>query len=106
VNDQLGRPTYTVDLAIATWKLLGRRANGTMHVTNGGPVATWFDLAHRVFERAGATSLLSPCASADYPTPARRPSYSALSTAKVESTLGRALPDWRDALDRFLTEIT
>jgi dTDP-4-dehydrorhamnose reductase len=105
VNDQVGRPTYTRDLAAATWKLVERRASGIVHATSGGAAATWFDVAHAVFERAGAGSLLSPCATADYPTPARRPAYSVLCTKRLEKLLQGALPDWRDALRRFLDEL-
>jgi len=106
VNDQVGRPTYARDLASATWQLVERRAAGIVHATNAGAPATWFDVARLVFARAGAASLLSPCATADYPTPARRPAYSALSTKRLDALLPRPLPDWRDALGRFLDELS
>jgi dTDP-4-dehydrorhamnose reductase len=106
VNDQTGRPTYTRDLAVATWRLIEQRASGIVHATNGGTAATWFDFARAVFARAGAEALLSPCATADYPAPARRPKYSVLSTQRLESLLSGPLPDWRDALDRFLDELS
>jgi len=106
VNDQVGRPTYTRDLAAATWKLVERRASGVVHATNGGATATRFEFAREVFSRAGAESLLTACTSADYPTPARRPRYSALSTSRLEQLLSHPLPDWRSGLDRFLDELT
>jgi dTDP-4-dehydrorhamnose reductase len=105
VDDQHGRPTYTVDLAVATWQLIALGSLGIVHVTNAGPVATWFELAREVFARAGAESLLSACTSRDYPTPARRPAYSALDTARLESLLPRPMPSWQDGLDRFLGEL-
>jgi len=105
VDDQVGRPTYTCDLAAATWRLVARRASGIVHATNGGTATTWFDVAREVFARVGATGLLSPCATADYPTPARRPMYSALCTKRLEGLLSGALPEWRDALGRFLDEL-
>jgi dTDP-4-dehydrorhamnose reductase len=105
VDDQHGRPTYTVDLADATWQLIALGTVGVVHVTNAGPAVTWFELAREVFARAGAPSLLTPCATSDYPTPARRPSYSALSTLRLESLLLRPMPSWRGALDRFLSEL-
>ena len=105
VDDQRGRPTYTVDLADATWQLIGLGTSGIVHVTNSGPEVTWFELAREVFARAGAGSLLSPCATSDYPTAARRPAYSVLSTARLASILPRPLPSWRDGLERFLREI-
>jgi dTDP-4-dehydrorhamnose reductase len=106
VNDQFGRPTYTRDLAAATWKLVERRASGIVHVTNGGATASWFEVAREVFLRARAETLLSPCTSAEYPTPARRPRYSVLSTTRMEELLSASLPDWRNGLDRFLDELT
>ena len=105
VADQRGRPTYTCDLAGATWQLIVQQARGIVHVTNTGAAATWYDVAREVFVRAGAESLLSPCTSAEYPTAARRPSYSVLSTDLIEN-LGLPLPNWRDALDRFLDQLT
>lgn len=105
VDDQVGRPTYTRDLAAAIWRLVALNVSGTLHVTNAGPVTTWYELAREVFTRAGGTDLLSACSSDDYPTRARRPRYSALGTERFE-TLTAPLPDWRDALRRFLGEIT
>jgi dTDP-4-dehydrorhamnose reductase len=109
VNDQTGRPTYTVDLARTTWRLLAGgpprlAAAGLQHVTNAGS-ASWYDLARRIFEAAGAGAALSPCATADYPTPARRPAHSVLDTARFESLAGGPLPTWQDALDRFLNQL-
>jgi dTDP-4-dehydrorhamnose reductase len=106
VSDQFGRPTYTRDLAVATWQLVERRASGIVHVTNSGAATTWFELAREVFKRAGAESLLSPCATEDYPTPARRPAYSVLGTDRLERILPAPLPDWRDGLERFLDELS
>ena len=105
VNDQIGRPTYTRDLAAAIWRLVSMNAAGTIHVTNAGAAATWYDLAREVFSRAGAESLLAACTSEEYPTQARRPAYSVLSTDRFES-LSAPLPNWQDALDRFLEEVT
>lgn len=106
VNDQVGRPTYTRDLAAATWRLVERRASGIVHATNSGNPVSWFEVARAVFARAGAEALLSPCTTADYPMPARRPRYSVLCTDRLESLLSGSLPDWRDALDRFLDELS
>jgi dTDP-4-dehydrorhamnose reductase len=105
VHDQVGRPTYTRDLAVATWRLVERRASGIVHVTNGGDATTWFELAREVFARARAEELVSPCTTDEYHTAARRPGYSVLSTDRMEGMLEGALPDWRDALARFLDEV-
>ena len=104
VDDQFGKPTYTVDLAKASWKLIAAGAQGTngiIHVANAGQ-ATWYDVAKRIFEAAGAPDLLSPCTTADYPTPAPRPKRSILDTGFYEHLTGAALPRWEDAIDRFL----
>lgn len=115
VNDQTGRPTYTVDLARATWQLVGlERRHGPsaeaavappiLHVTNAG-TATWYDIARHVFQRAGKPELVTPCSTAEFPRPAKRPVWSVLDTTRFEARVGGALPDWRDALDRFLDEL-
>ena len=100
VNDQLGRPTYTPDLARATWRAIEQGLTGTFHAANEGE-ATWYDIARHIFERAGAVDLLRPCTTAEYPTPARRPAYSVLDTGRL-ATAGIRLPEWTDALERFL----
>ena len=104
VADQWGRPTYTLDLARATWELIARGASGVYHVSNSGST-TWFDLALEVFAAAGAPDIVTPCTTAEYPTPARRPAYSVLSTTKVERILGAKLPSWQDGLARMLAEL-
>jgi dTDP-4-dehydrorhamnose reductase len=104
VADQRGRPTYTADLAAASWRLIARSAAGLYHVANAGD-ASWFDVAARVFARAGTPALVRPCATADFPTRARRPAYSVLDTSRLERDHGIVLPEWTDALDRFLGEL-
>ncbi len=103
VTDQQGRPTYTADLAAAMWALLGHGVTGVVHVANAG-TATWYDVAARVFAAAGRSSLLTPCTTADFPTPARRPMQSVLSLEKAEG-FGIVLPPWEAAVDRFLATL-
>jgi dTDP-4-dehydrorhamnose reductase len=104
VSDQFGRPTYSVDLARATWTLIARELSGVLHVTNSG-VATWYDIARRVYAACGADELVQPCSTAQFPTPARRPAQAVLDTARSEQALGGPLPPWEEAIDRFLGEI-
>jgi dTDP-4-dehydrorhamnose reductase len=110
VNDQRGRPTYSVDLARVVWRLVvgpqaGSVAAGRiLHAANSG-VATWYDVAARVFDAAGRGDLLVPCTTVDYPTPAKRPAWSVLDTGQLDALLG-PLPPWEDAVDRFLGELT
>lgn len=103
VDDQFGRPTYTRHLAEATWRMIELGVHGLVHVANSG-TASWFDVADAVFTFAGARSLLTPCRTADYPTKARRPTFSVLDTSRLEALLGMRLPPWREALQRLLEE--
>lgn len=102
VQDQVGRPTRAVDLAGATWALLGQGATGMVHATSVGPPASWFDVARRIFESFGSGGALTPCSTRGFPSAAARPAYSVLSTARLARMLGRELPDWRDALDEHI----
>jgi len=104
VSDQVGRPTYSVDLARATWTLSRRRLAGAIHVANAG-VATWYDIAKRVYAACDADQLVQPCSTAKFPTLARRPARAVLGTARSEQALGGQLPPWEDAIDRFLAGI-
>ena len=104
ISDQVGRPTYSVDLARAVWRLGARELTGVIHVANAG-VATWYDVAQRVYAGCGADQLVQPCSTAQFPLPAKRPARAVLNTARSEQALGGPLPRWQDALDRFITEI-
>jgi len=108
VNDQFGRPTYTVDLAAATWVLLdprlGLQDGGVFHVANTG-VTNWFEMARQIFITAGVPELLQPCSTAEFPRPAKRPAWSALDTSRYDRATGEPLPDWQDAVQRFLGEL-
>ena len=104
VIDQLGRPTYTVDLARATWRLVEARVRGTLHITNAGQTS-WYELAQRVYAAAGAPELVTPCTTAEYRAAARRPARSVLDTTRAEANLGGPLPAWTDALERFLAQL-
>jgi dTDP-4-dehydrorhamnose reductase len=104
VRDQLGHPTSTEDLARATWVLVRQGVRGLLHVANAG-IASWYDVAQRVFAAAGAAHLLTPCSTAEFPTPARRPARAVLETARAQALLGGPLPAWEDALDRLLERL-
>ncbi|HXF96007.1 MAG TPA: dTDP-4-dehydrorhamnose reductase [Gemmatimonadales bacterium] len=104
VADQTGRPTCTEDLARATWTLIGLGARGVLHVANSG-MATWYDVAREVFQAAGAAELVSPCTTAEYPSPARRPAWSVLDTGRYEAFSRWPLPPWTQAMERFLRRL-
>ncbi len=103
VNDQVCTPSYTVDVAEATVKLIELGAQGLCHLTNSGG-CSWYEFARTIFELAGVEVDLKPITSAMYRSPARRPAYSVLGAEKL-SSLGLApLRSWRDALAAYLSE--
>lgn len=99
VDDQWGCPTIAPDLARATLDALDGGATGILHLTNTGPT-TWYRLAREALRRAGIPDgRLTPCTTADYPTPAARPAYSVLGSER-RSELGIPdLPEWQRSLD-------
>jgi dTDP-4-dehydrorhamnose reductase len=114
VDDQWGAPTSAQDLAATLMQITVRLIDdpeaptGVFHVVNRGET-TWRRVAEAVLARAAADgrSMASvvPIATAEYPTPARRPLNSRLSTARLEREYGIVLPDWRDGVDRILDQL-
>jgi len=103
VADQVMSPTGSWDAAEALLDLIRVEAPaGVYHVVNSG-AASWHDFASAIIDRAGVAGTVSPIPTSEFPTPARRPPYSVLTNAKVEKALGRSMPAWQDALDRYLT---
>jgi dTDP-4-dehydrorhamnose reductase len=110
VADQVGTPTHAHSLAAASWSLIELGASGIHHFTDAG-VASWYDFAVAIEEEALAIGLLQrrakilPIATRDYPTPARRPSYSVLDKAGTWSLLGAPARHWRVELRAMLAEL-
>jgi len=110
VADQIGTPTYAPGLARAIWALDAAGATGVHHWTDSG-AASWYDFAVAIQEEALAMGLLDravpvmPIATADYPTPARRPLYSVLDKASAVALVGAPAPHWRVHLRDMLGEI-
>ncbi len=101
VNDQIGSPTFTVDLAQALLRLMARAQFGTYHVTNGGH-GSWYDLAAHALRAAGLDTRLEPVTSEAPPRPAPRPAWSVLGNHWYEHVTGAPMPPWRDAVDRHV----
>ena len=76
-------------------------APGLYHVVNTGP-ASWFEFAREIVHRAGIDATVTPCPSAEYPTRAARPHFSALDNEKVSAAFG-PMPPWQDALECYLS---
>lgn len=101
VDDQIGSPTWTEDLSRATLALIERGATGVYHLANSGQ-CSWYTFASKIVQEAGLPVKVIPCATAEFPRPARRPTYSVLSTSKATATLGKSLPTWESALKNFI----
>lgn len=110
VADQIGTPTYAPGLASALWSLSARGVSGTHHYTDAG-AASWYDFAVAIQEEGLEAGLLSqavpvvPIATTDYPTPARRPSYSVLDKSSIFAALGGPTPHWRTNLRAMIATI-
>jgi dTDP-4-dehydrorhamnose reductase len=104
VSDRLGSPTYTVDLARAIGEIIDRDIEGGIyHVVNAG-VASWYDIVREMLIAAEIEVPLEEANNSDYPTPAERPGYSALSGEKLAAQ-GVTLPPWQDAVRRYVAEL-
>jgi len=107
VSDQIGRPTYTVDLAKAALRaieVLKRDSSkgGLYHISNCGQPISWAEFANAIFEISGVKTKVEPISTEDYPTPAERPAYSVLDLSDFERAFDFTMPSWRDALSRAL----
>lgn len=112
VSDQIGLPNFTGDLADAIAGLLanGRdvleRNFGVFHLSAGGEPASWHQFASEIIAGAQLSRppVIEPIPTSAYPTPATRPSWSALDSSRFTATFGIDMPDWRDGLARCLGE--
>ena len=102
VADQVMSPTASWDAGEAILDLIAAQARaGDYHVVNSG-VASWCEFAQAIIEKAKVAAEVAPIPTTQFPTPARRPPYSALSNAKLEAAIGRPMAHWTEALDRYL----
>ncbi len=103
VNDQVGSPTYTRDLACAIRDLVRKDARGITHITNEG-ICSWYDFAREILLQSGRQSIpVLPITTDQSARPARRPNYSVLSPASLHAH-GVRLRPWQEALQAFLQE--
>lgn len=105
VNDQFGTPTYTPDLARLLTDMIQTDKYGIYHATNEGGYISWYDFAKEIFAQANVEVQVAPVDSAAFAAKARRPENSRLSKQKLLTEGFELLPDWRDALGRFLKVI-
>lgn len=104
VNDQTGSPTYTADLAVLLADMLTSNKYGIYHATNEG-ICSWKEFAEEIFCQTDIKIKLEGLSSADYPTKAKRPLNSRLSKKSLDEAGFKRLPDWHDALRRYLSKL-
>lgn len=101
VSDEVGSPTHTWDLALATRALCATDAYGIYHAVNGGACSR-FEFAREILRLAKSETALEACSAAEYPTKAPRPAYSVLSTEKLTSACGWTMRPWQEALAHYM----
>ena len=106
VCDQIGTPTYTYDLARLLVDMIESEKYGYYHATNEGGYISWYDFACEIFRQAGRATKVQPVTTAEYGvSKAARPFNSRLDKSKLAENGFTPLPDWKDALARYLKEI-
>ena len=106
VNDQIGTPTYTYDLARLLVDMNESEKYGYYHATNEGGYISWYDFTKEIYRQAGYTTEVLPVTTAEYGlSKAARPFNSRLEKSKLVEAGFKPLPTWQDALSRYLKEI-
>jgi|SRR5215217_8036893 len=106
IADQVGTPTYAIDLAAFIMDLIKRDSKdyGVYHYSNEG-VTSWFDLARAVFDISATQVKAIPIRTDQYPTAATRPAYSVMDKSKVKATFSIEIPYWRDSLIKCISKL-
>lgn len=105
VNDQVGNPTYTYDLAKLVVDMIQTDKYGKYHATNSGDFISWYDFACEIFRQAGMDVKVTPVDSNQFPAKAKRPKNSRMNQTELDKNGFNRLPAWQDALGRYLKEI-
>lgn len=105
VNDQIGNPTYTYDLAKLVVDMIQTDKYGKYHATNSGDFISWYDFACEIFKQAGMDVKVTPVDSDQFPAKAKRPKNSRMNQTELDKNGFNRLPAWQNALGRYLKEI-
>ena len=106
VNDQIGTPTYTLDLSVLLVDMVETEKYGYYHATNEGGYISWYDFTCEIFKQAGYTTKVIPVTTEEYGlSKAARPFNSRLDKSKMVEAGFTPMPTWQDALSRYLKEI-
>ena len=111
VGDQMGAPTYTLDIAECVRELIAHHTQGhassikgIFNYANAGEV-TWDQFARTIFEKSGLNCKVNTITTEEYNAPAPRPKYSVLDCSKIQKLLSTPIPTWEDALSRYLVSL-
>lgn len=106
IVDQVGTPTYAVDLAGALLDIIAseKQAYGIYHYSNEGAVS-WYDFAQAIFELGKVNVRVKPLKTSEYPTKAARPAFSAMDKTKIKATFGITVPYWKESLRTALASL-
>ena len=106
IADQIGSPTYGVDLAGALLDIIAsdKKAYGIYHYSNEGAIS-WYDFAQAIFELGNVDVIVNPLKTSEYPTKATRPAFSVMDKTKIKTTFGIKVPYWRDSLKIALSNL-
>ena len=105
VDDQIGSPTYTYDLAVLLVDMIETEKYGEYHATNEG-ICSWYEFAKEIFAAAGMNEVeVTPVSSEEFPAKAKRPKNSRMSKEKLIKNGFNKLPSWQDAVKRYVTLI-
>lgn len=105
VNDQIGNPTYTPDLARLLVDMIQTDKFGRYHATNEGDFISWYDFACEIFKQAGLDVKVTPVDSEAFPAKAKRPHNSRMDKSKLTEAGFERLPLWQDAVHRYMIEL-
>jgi dTDP-4-dehydrorhamnose reductase len=104
VQDQIGCPTYTMDLSSCILELIQTEKYGIYHVSNSGN-CSWYEFAKAIFEEAGIEVKVNPCTTKDFPRPAPRPAYSVFDHMSLRLNGFSVIRHWREALGEFISDL-
>ena len=104
VNDQIGSPTYTSDLAKLIVEMIQTEKYGMYHATNEG-YCSWYELTKEIFKQVGYSTKVNPITTDQYPTKASRPHNSRMSKSNLDKAGFKRLPRWEEALHEYLEEL-
>ena len=104
VDDQYGCPTFTKNVVENCWQLIQLGETGIFHLTSRGKI-TWYHFTEEIFRQAEVDIILNPVGTSEFPTKAKRPAFSLLSTEKIGNISGISIIDWKEGLNSLLAEL-